>query len=60
MASEFWYIELPTGKTLRGEGHIEAANRELTELVERGWEPISARTATLIGRHGFLLKKKIK
>ena len=58
MASEFWYIELPTGKSLRGEFPVDAANRELTELVERGWEPISARPAMVIGRHGFLLKKE--
>ena len=58
MASEFWYIELPTGKSLRGELPVDAANRELTELVERGWEPISARPAMVIGRHGFLLKKE--
>jgi hypothetical protein len=56
--NEFWYIELPTGKTLKGEHPIDAANRELTELVTRGWEPISARPATVIGRHGFLLRKE--
>jgi len=56
--AEFWYIELPNGKSLRGETPEDAANRELTELVGRGWEPISARPAMLVGRHGFLLKKE--
>jgi len=58
MTWDFWYIELPTGKTLGGETGFDAANRELGELVDRGWEPISARPALVIGRHGFLLRKE--
>lgn len=42
MASEYWYVKLPAGAKARGEQPMDTINRELTELVERGWEPISA------------------
>lgn len=43
MANEYWYVTLPTPGTKRfkGESAVDHINRELTELVERGWEPVS-------------------
>lgn len=60
MAFEFWYIRLPTAnQRLKGESVEDHANRELAELVGRGWEPISATRPTAIDRIGFLLRKPV-
>lgn len=58
MPNEFWYVELPAGNTQRARGEsVEAhANRELAELVGRGWEPVSVTRSNAIGRIGFLLR----
>lgn len=58
-AYEFWYISLPTktGQRLKGESVEDHANRELNDLVERGWEPISFDRPQGIGPIGFLLRK---
>lgn len=55
MGTEYWYVQLPSGKTLRGERTQDAINRELNELVARGWEPVSMvdRSLTL----GVMFKK---
>lgn len=57
MTWDFWYIELPAGAKLRRESIDDAANRELNELVDRGWEPISVTRATSISGVGFLMKR---
>jgi len=43
MANEFWVVRLPVlgNKRLRNETQTDHMNRELTELVDRGWEPVS-------------------
>ena len=41
MASEHWYLRLPAGQIARKENPVDAINRELAELVARGWEPTS-------------------
>lgn len=59
MDYEFWYITLPTatGQRLKGETVDDHANRELGDLVGRGWEPISVTRPVAIGAIGFLLRK---
>jgi hypothetical protein len=59
MSYEFWYITLPTqaGQRIKGESVEDHANRELGELVERGWEPVSVTRPVNIGAIGFLLRK---
>lgn len=39
MKHEYWFLTLPSGAALRKESRNDHINRELTELVERGWEP---------------------
>ncbi|WP_159877849.1 hypothetical protein [Plantibacter sp. T3] len=58
MSYEFWYISLPSGQRFRGESEEDAANRELSELVDRGWEPVNATRPGAIGPIGFLLRKE--
>lgn len=52
MTTEYWYLQLPTGKALRGERTSETINRELQELVARGWVPVT------VTEGAFLLKKE--
>lgn len=57
-AYEYWYLTLPTKNArLKGESVEDHANRELSELVERGWEPVSVTRPDVIGAIGFLLRK---
>lgn len=58
MSYEFWYISLPAGKRLPRESEEDAVNRELSELVARGWEPVNATRPQGIGPIGFLLRKE--
>lgn len=55
--AEFWYVKLPSGAKLRGEDERDAINRELNELVERGWEPVSIATASPLWV-GVMLRKE--
>lgn len=57
MSYEFWYISLPAGKRLPRESEEDAVNRELSELVARGWEPVDVTRPAPIGPVGFLLRK---
>jgi hypothetical protein len=57
MTYEFWYISLPAGQRFRRESEEDAVNRELSELVDRGWEPVNATRPQGIGPIGFLLRK---
>jgi hypothetical protein len=41
MATEYWYVKLPAGAKMRGEQPTDTINRELAEMVGRGWEPMS-------------------
>jgi hypothetical protein len=58
MPNEFWVVRLPVpgNKRLRDETPIDHMNRELTELVERGWEPTSMALDTA-GNGVFLMRK---
>ncbi|CAN5426464.1 hypothetical protein BH09ACT9_BH09ACT9_00900 [soil metagenome] len=58
-AYEFWYITLPITGNVRKKGETleDHANRELSELVTRGWEPISVTRPQNIGAIGFLLRR---
>jgi len=58
-ANEYWAILLPAGKLLRGEDHLGAVNRELAELVSRGWQVHSFSRPNLIGPATFLLEKPL-
>lgn len=42
MATENWYLKLPSGAKQRGEQPLDTINRELAELSGRGWEVVSA------------------
>lgn len=57
MAAEYWYLKLPSGAKLRGENEVDAINRELTELVGRGWEPVSIASSAPGLQIGVMLKK---
>jgi hypothetical protein len=61
MANEFWLVRLPVlgNKRLRNETTNDHMNRELTELVERGWEPISM-TMDTVGNSVFLMRKSVE
>lgn len=41
MSAEYWFLSLPSGQPLRKEPRPDHINRELKELVGRGWEPVS-------------------
>lgn len=59
MGNEYWYVTLPTpgAKRLRGETATDQMNRELNELVERGWEPISVASSAPGMQIGVMLRK---
>ena len=57
MAAEYWYVTLPTGKKLKGENERDAINRELTELVARGWEPVTMTSSAPTLMIGVMFKK---
>lgn len=57
MATEYWYLQLPTGQALRGERPADTINRELQELVARGWEPVTM-TATASLYAAIIFKKE--
>lgn len=59
MPHEYWYVTLPSGAKLRGEDARGAINRELTELVGRGWEPVSIASAAPGMLVGVMLKKAV-
>lgn len=52
---EYWMLKLPAGRVLRGETDMDAINRELAELVGRGWEVHSFSRASTIGPADFLM-----
>lgn len=53
---EYWVIQLPSGQWLKGEKVLDAMNRELTELAERGWEVAGFQRPGL-GPATFVLRK---
>lgn len=59
MSFDFWYVELPVvgSVRLKKETVVDHANRELNELVDRGWEPISVQRSSQIGAVGFLMRR---
>lgn len=57
MADEYWYVTLPTGAKLKGEKERDAINRELAELVDRGWEPVSITSSAPTLMIGVMFKK---
>ena len=57
LMNEYWYVTLPSGARLRGEDARTAINRELSELVQRGWEPVSMATEHPTLMVAVLLKK---
>lgn len=61
MTFEYWYIELPPMGSVKRKGETieDHANRDLAELVGRGWEPTSVTRPSNIGRIGFLLRKPL-
>jgi len=54
---DYWYLSMPTGMRERKESLEDAVNRELNELVLRGWEPLSVTRPTNIDKVGFLLRR---
>jgi len=54
---EYWAVSLPSGQKLKGEDVMAAMNRELTELVERGWDVVAIDRSSQIGPATFVLKK---
>jgi len=54
---DFWYLSLPSGARERKESFDDAVNRELEELVLRGWEPLSVTRPTNLDKVGFLLRR---
>lgn len=61
MEYEYWFITLPPKGAPREKNETieEHANRGLTELVGRGWEPISVTRDTSLSPVGFLLRKRL-
>ncbi|WP_336632857.1 MULTISPECIES: hypothetical protein [unclassified Microbacterium] len=57
MATEYWYVTLPSGQKARGEQPRDTINRELNELVARGWEPVSVTSAAPSLMIGVMLRK---
>ena len=55
---EYWVVALPTGQRLKGEDVLAHMNRELTELVERGWDVAAFDRPTAIGPGTFVLRKE--
>jgi hypothetical protein len=51
---DYWYLRLPAGPKQRGKEEAEQITDELSELAERGWEPISFVKDGLT--HMFLLR----
>ncbi|MBN9153546.1 MAG: hypothetical protein J0J05_06150 [Microbacterium sp.] len=58
MGTEYWYVHLPSGAKLRGETPMDAINRELNELVGRGWEPVSI-TSPYPNQSIYVMLKKV-
>jgi hypothetical protein len=58
MGSEYWYVRLPAGAKMRGEQPMDTINRELNELVDRGWEPISVSSTAPTMMICVMLKKE--
>jgi len=58
MGTQYWYVTLPTpgSRRLKGETATEQMNRELDELVSRGWEPISIASSAPGMQIGVMLK----
>lgn len=56
-AFDYWVISLPAGEKVRGKSVEERMTDELTELAERGWEPVSFDRSSTIGPATFLLRK---
>ena len=52
-----WVIVLPTGERLKGEDMTASIDRELSELVERGWEVVGFSRANTITPATFVLRK---
>lgn len=54
---EYWVVSLPSGKRLKGEDVLDAMNRELAELADRGWEVVGFDRASQIGPGTFVMRK---
>lgn len=57
MATEYSYVRLLAGAKSRGKDAMATINRELTELVGRGWEPISVLSTAPTMMITVMLKK---
>ena len=57
VAHDYWVISLPAGEKVRGKSIEERMTDDLTELAERGWEPVSFDRSSPIGPATFLLRK---
>lgn len=61
MGIEYWYIRLPSGdKATKHEMPQDHINRELSELVSRGWHVVShaEMSGGLLGNVSFVLRKE--
>ncbi len=56
-ANEYWMITLPAGQRGRNESMDDAINRELTELLERGWDVHSFQRERVLAPATFLMRK---
>jgi len=54
---EYWMITLPAGRRERSESMDDAVNRELAELLERGWDVHSFQRDSTISPATFLMRK---
>lgn len=59
MTDEYWYVKLPSGAKARGEQPMDTINRELAELVSRGWEPVSVTSTAPTMMIGVMFKKAV-
>lgn len=58
VGTEYWYVVLPSGKPLRGENAQATINREMNELVGRGWKPESIASGHPAMQIGVMFKKE--
>lgn len=61
MGTDYWYIRLPSGaKATKQEMPQDHINRELSELVSRGWHVVShsEMSGALLGHVSFVLRKE--
>ena len=53
---DYWYLRLPAGPKQRGKDEAVQITEELTELAERGWEPVSMAVPSVLAT--FVLLRK--